>query len=469
MMKYSRTFFFLILLIPLLVMVFACRKKDKIDTSPELFLTFSSDTVMFDTVFTTVGSVTKRLIVYNEHDKKVRISTIRLAGGSSSQFSINVDGSPVTEISDVEIPGKDSIFIFVRVTVDPGNQNTPFVIADSILFSTNGNLQDVKLVAWGQDAHFHVSENIKGNTVWDSLKPHVIYGFVRIDTAGSLTIEPGTKVYFHKNGILNISYDASLKVNGNLQHPVRFQGDRLDLFYNNLPGQWDGISLEAGSRDHEINYAIIKNGNWGIAADSAVATGTTALKLDNTIIQNMVSDGLYAFSTSIISTNCVIGNCGGTALDIVKGGNYDFRQLTIGNYWSSSVRYSPSVYISNYRYDSIFKIPNDLQKAYFGNVIIYGSNDEEIALDTLKGTMFEATFDHVLMKSKINTSDPVHFIACLKNQDPLFVDVQNYDYRIDSLSPAIGKGVPMGVNEDIRGNPRPSNPALGAYEFIPGR
>ncbi|HZX62121.1 MAG TPA: hypothetical protein VFE66_02830, partial [Bacteroidales bacterium] len=56
-------------LIPLIILtlitVFSCKKKDKIDSNPALKLTFSSDTVFFDTVFTTVGSVTQRLMVHN--------------------------------------------------------------------------------------------------------------------------------------------------------------------------------------------------------------------------------------------------------------------------------------------------------------------------------------------------------------------------------------------------------------------
>jgi len=67
-------------------------------------LNFSTDTIFFDTVFTSVGSVTKRMLVYNENNSKLMISSISLAGGNKSNFTINVDGAPGPKLSDIEFP-----------------------------------------------------------------------------------------------------------------------------------------------------------------------------------------------------------------------------------------------------------------------------------------------------------------------------------------------------------------------------
>jgi hypothetical protein len=449
-----------------LLLIVSCRKGDKVDSTPGLKLAFSTDTVSFDTVFTTVGSVTQRLIVYNPNPGKVIISSIRLAGGEGSSFRINISGDPDVAASDVEISGNDSLYVFVRVTVNPANSDLPFVVGDSVEFNTNGTLQNVKLVAWGQNADFYKYDKITNPVIWDSLRAHVIYGSLSVENNATLTILPGTKIYFHKGSYLDIQTGSSLKVAGSLEHPVRFQGDRLDPFYKELPGQWVGIFLEQGSIGNEINYAIIKNGIIGLAADAPESALGTLLKLDNTIIQNMTSDGILAFGTSILSTNCVIGNCGGSAIDIIGGGTYDFRQLTIGNYWSYSVRNVSSLYISNYSYDTLGnKVPGDLVKAYFGNSIIYGAEEEEIRYDTLSGSAFNFSFDHSLLRTKLNTSNPVRYIDCMINKDPLFKDVQHFDYMPDSLSPAIGKGIPMGVPYDIKGVERGAAPDLGAYQY----
>ncbi|MEZ4738173.1 MAG: hypothetical protein R2818_02190 [Flavobacteriales bacterium] len=132
----------------------ACRKDEKFSDASGLSLDFSTDTVLFDTIFTTVPfSVTKRFTVHNRNAQAVRVN-VALEGGTPSPYRINVDGASGTTFSDVEIRGGDSIFVFVEASLDQNNTNNPFVIEDHILFNTNGTQQSVLLVAWGQDAHF---------------------------------------------------------------------------------------------------------------------------------------------------------------------------------------------------------------------------------------------------------------------------------------------------------------------------
>jgi hypothetical protein len=77
----------------LLILAKGC-EKDELLTNSTAKLSFSQDTVMFDTVFTGIGSATKRFKVYNNHDAALKISSIRMAKGSSSNFHMNVDGVP---------------------------------------------------------------------------------------------------------------------------------------------------------------------------------------------------------------------------------------------------------------------------------------------------------------------------------------------------------------------------------------
>ena len=342
------------------------------------------------------------------------------------------------------------------------------VISNSLNFVTNGNQQSVKLVAWGWDAHFYKNKNLTGNNTFDSLKPHVVYGFLRVDTASSLTIQAGSKIYFHKDAYLVASYQSSLKVEGERQHPVRFQGDRLDPFYRDLPGQWAGIYLEDGSKEHVINYAIIKNGFNGIGIGTTTETAVPMLKLDNTIIQNETGQGIYATGSYIKSTNCVIGDCGGSSVALVYGGNYEFIQLTIGNNWSSSVRSDTALYLSNYYYDDNgVKQVKPMTKATFENIILDGNRESEFGFDVDPSVSFNYLFDHCLLKTRKNIGDVNHYNTCLTNQDPLFVNPSLFDYRIDSNSPAIRKGI---LNNDamfdIRGVYRGPVPDLGAYQYV---
>ena len=64
--------------------------------------------------------------------------------------------------------GNDSLFVFVEVTLDVNNQNSPLIIEDSVRFKTNGLDQYVKLAVWGQDAYFYYNDTVQGT--WTSEK-----------------------------------------------------------------------------------------------------------------------------------------------------------------------------------------------------------------------------------------------------------------------------------------------------------
>jgi len=463
----------------------SCIKEDKIDTNPSLKLSFSADTVLFDTVFTSVGSATQSFLIYNPSDDKIIISSIRLARGNQSPFRFNVDGNAGIEVNDLEIAGKDSAFVFVKVTIDPNQANSPLVQTDSLVFSTNSNLQDVKLIAWGQDAYFYKNGIIGSDYIFTADKPHVIYGYLAVDSLYTLTVEAGARVHFHSGAILLIYRDASLKVNGTKENPVIFEGDRLEDYYKDIPGQWGRIWLYAGSINNEINYAIIRNGEVGIHADTTGNSANPTLRLSNTLIYNMSGAGILGQGTSIEAANCVIGNCGGRSVMLSLGGNYDFRHCTIGNFWNNSYRRETALLLNNYYFDTAYNVHlRPLEKAYFGNCIIYGDKDEEIQLDQhSSGGVFNYSFENCLLKTKLNFADYPLITNCLKNEDPWFTDPELAKFQPDTLiSAVIDKGSATVLNDafinlsvDIDGHSRLNDnaPDIGAYEFqeaaLPGR
>ena len=235
-------------------------KKDIVN--PDGALEFSVDTVLFDTVFTTIGSVTRQFKIYNRSSDEVNISSILLAGGQQSKYRLNVDGVPGIAFSNVSIPGKDSLFVFVDVTLDPNDQSQPAIVTDSVLFNTNGTIQDVDLAAFGWDADFtYPTAFIEGigpytfldcNITWTDAKPRVIYGWAVVPEGCTLTIEAGTRVYSHKNSGIIVDEGGTLIVNGTPQNQVVFASDRLDDFYEDQAGEWNWIWLYAGSKDKVI-------------------------------------------------------------------------------------------------------------------------------------------------------------------------------------------------------------------------
>ena len=449
--------------------------------SPDAQLAFSADTVMFDTIFTTIGSTTQNFRVYNPYDESILISSIRLGKGEFSNFRLNINGKTATEAYDVEIPARDSVYIFVEVTVDPNGQNLPMVVQDSIEFATNANMQDVKLVAYGQDFKLIKGETI-GTTTWTSEKPYLVYDYAYVDSLSTLTIEPGTRIYFHKGAGLYVK--GTIQVNGTFQKPVLFLPDRLEDAYENIPDQWNGIVLFSGSHNNLINYATIKNANIGLQAGNIEDEGFASVKLSNSRIENMAYAGLFALKSKIYAYNNVIANCGFYAAALLVGGEYEFYHTTIANYWgnySSRARSTSSLVLSNALVieqpdGSSVTYMGDLEKAVFGNSIIFGNYAQEIELGDNEESEFNFLFDHCIMQvpDTFNTSNEKHFKSVWKGSDyaPLFVDpFEEYDYALDTLSPAkdigreeYGELFPM----DILNNDRTADegPDLGAYERI---
>lgn len=465
----------------------ACKKTDIIDDNTGLKLEFSNDSVIFDTVFTSLGSATHRLMVYNTSGSRISISNIKVISGESSPYRINVDGESGYSFRDIEIEGGDSLYIFIRVTIDPNDLNNPFVIEDDIQFYTNTNEQSVKLVSWGQNANYIVADTYVGGfpkfkivvdsleTIhWTNEKPYVIYGYALINSYGELIIDEGAKVYFHENSGLWAYADGLLKVNGTIENPVYFQGDRLEAFYDDLPGQWDRIWLMEAKpgQNHEINNAIIKNGFIGLQVESFLRPAENIVKLHNVTIQNMQGIGLFSRVYNVQGENTIIANCGGYCLAATGGGYYNFKQSTFANYWNYSSRNTPTVYLNNFLLDTLdqpIPIPIDFS---IGNSIIYGNIQNEFQTEMVAGADSVYYLDHVNLRTTVNTDNADYFNVVQKNNDPLFVDYLVNDYRLDSLSPARKVGdlqIASEVPLDIIGTQRSEEPDLGAYQFVPGR
>ncbi|OUV54294.1 MAG: hypothetical protein CBC73_04395 [Flavobacteriales bacterium TMED113] len=489
-----------------IILFFSCKKEnDILNSSNNFSLSFSKDTLLFDTVFTTVGSATRSFKVYNNSSQDVILNSISLAKGLESPFRLNVDGESGNDINDVFIRANDSIYIFSEVTINPNDaindlgQSTHLIEQDSIIFNYNNIIQDIDLVAWGIDANFHCGfpdyekyqsnlldsiyfeeyddyyyyYNVSSNTNWNNNKPHVIYGDIWVTNGAKLTINQGANLYLHNNSTIVIAENSTLKINGTKENLVTIQGDRLEEYYQQISGQWDRIWLTAGSIDNSIEYAFIKNGTIGLHVDS-VSNQNPSLTIKNSIINNMSGLGILGQGANIEGENLLVSNAGQYSLALNIGGSYDFKHCTFANYYNLSSRQTPSVLINNYYEDINGNLQyRELYKANFGNCIIYGDNENEILLDQLEGTNLNYLFDHCLVKidqSIYNIDEDPLFQNTILNDNPLFIDQNIWDFRLDSLSPALNYGkleIAEEVPLDIDGNARPKNEAdLGCFEKV---
>lgn len=483
-----------------------CRKDTKFTDEGGISLDFSRDTVMFDTLFSTVGSVTKRFVARNPSSSAIRVD-IALEGGSPSPFRINVDGATGTSFADVEILGDDSVYVFVEAILDQSNTSNPFIFEDHILFSTNGTEQEVLLVAWGQDAHFIRPEpeiaieglppysyiaggyDENGNQIcetvtWVDDLPYVIYGYGVVDSCCTLIIEPGVDVYVHGGGGLWVYHYGQIKANADPGNPITFQGDRLEAFYDELPGQWDRIWINEGSsiQSNEFTNVVIKNALVGIQCENVpwfpdAETSASKLKLANVKIRNCSAAGLLSRNYSIDATNLLVGDCGQYGVALTGGGDYTFEHFTVANYWDYEIRQTPAFYMNNVYRDinNVLQV-RDITNSTFLNGLVHGPNENEFLLEFNElQPPSSLSITHSMLRTTTSANNSPYFPdpnTIYRNQNPAFVDVSVRDLHIRPNSAAANRAV-VTINPDalfdLDGVDRGADGQrdLGCYEVTP--
>ena len=452
--------------------------QEEFTSNPDAKLVFASDTITFDTVFTTIGSTTKWFTVKNPQKQSVNISNVFLAGGKNSPFWLNINGVTANEDFDVEISAGDSIFIFVEVTIDPTGQNNPMVYQDSVVFNLNGNRQDVDLIAFGQDFHLFDGEVLKTQH-WKNDKPYLIYNSVLVDSLETLSVDAGCRIHFHSGSGMFVK--GTLKATGTFEEKITFTGDRLEKSYADVPGQWGswtelsgggiyvygGIHFLVGSKDNVLDWTIIKNANKGIQIDSMGFSENPVLTISNSKIENMTLNCIDARTTFLKASNCVFANSGSYTVALLFGGDYEFNHCTVANYFTVGTRKEPALVLNNYyKYNKIIYSFN--LNAFFGNCIVYGNNSNEISTDK-DGT---GTFTYLFKNCLVNTNLSSGFENSVFNKDPLFVDIPENNFAIDSLSPAKNMGnieIARLFPVDLENQSRleDEGPDSGALEWIP--
>lgn len=480
----------------LLLLTLAFCQKEKFSTDPADKLEFSTDTLRFDTVFTQLGSATRFFKIYNRRKESIRIAKIYLENGSNSSFNLNIDGVSGNAQENLEIAPNDSMYVFAEVTINPNDEFSPFVLTENIVFETNGNVQKVVLEAFGQNANYIPSRFGAGGAagfgcgggewVWDDPKPYVIYGVLIIDSC-TVRIPKGTRVYVHgglgkfvdeegitqryNDGFIAFVNQGKLIVEGTLEEPVIFEGDRLESEFDDEPGQWTGLWLQAGTKGHSIEHCIVRNSIIGIRVDSAAE-----LTLRNSQIYNTASSGLIGVHAKMTAENCLFHTNTGFGIQLEYGGEYNFNYCTVGSYGvdGEALRMGNAICLDP---GCGLFVSNKLM-ARFQNCILFGSRNDQITLfDRLDDP---SQFDYELKNCIVRVRDLIkdtaypdfldHCQPCINadNRDTIFVDVNKRNFRLDTLNSIANRyAVPVpGIERDLDGKTRDAvNPDAGCYEI----
>ena len=442
---------------------------DDFTTSPSDLLTFSRDTVTFDTVFTGLGTPTARLIVHNRAKKAVNISSIRFAA-SDGTFSMNVDGVSGKEFSDVEIRGEDSIYVFIECYIPESQTAEPYLVSDRLQFVTNGVTQNVEVEAYGQNVTRLRGVTLDADMTLTDDRPYVVFDSLKVASGATLNILPGARLLFHDKAHLIV--EGRLEAAGAPGKMIQMRGDRLDdvlpdVEYDIMSGQWEGVSIRPGSFGNRMEYVDMRSTRRGLVVDSCGNLSERKLLLVNSWLHNSQHNVLESAHAWVDAFGCCFSEAADAVVSL-KGGKHEFVQFTIANNYLFSAIWQPLLCLYHLLPgDEEGNASSPLMSATFSNGIIYGLAAD---INTTDLTGSDVFLRNVLLKSEGN--DDANFLSCIWGADPLFYterDKYYFNYHVRPDSPAIGAGdsswlTPL-CETDMDGLPRQSPPTVGAYVY----
>ena len=458
--------------------VISCHDDWSFSADSRFVLDFSADTVRMDTVFTGVASATACFMVYNTNDVGLRFDAF-MNGGAGSPFRMNLDGQGGIGITGLEIPSGDSLYCFVSVNIPETGDPELFSATDSIRFVLeSGNVQYVKLSAFGQNAVRLKGRRIESDTTLSGAIPYLVFDSLYVAEGATLILTKGTRLFFHAGAVLDVA--GRLLAQGSADSMIVFRGDRLDatetvppVKYDLLASQWGGIRIRGGSYDNVFSFCDIHGGKFGIKADRD-SSDHVKFSVSSSIVHNVAENCIEATGCSIRIANSQITNAGAFCVD-VAGGWSDFTFCTIAGFslWTAN---SQAVLLSDSRDNKSVQFIG----AQFRNCIITGRHQDEFL--TMLSDSVKKTDSYCVSSSLVMTSDTtdIHFRNVAFDRHGTswggpsnFRDntVQGYAsvFYLDSLSHARGIADSLSVEWpiDLRGVSRPTEGAdAGCYQFF---
>lgn len=478
-MKFLRYIGFLLLASVLLVV--SCDEEAAFSSDPSLRLQFSCDTICFDTLFTTIGSPTATMNVYNRNKSSLRIADVSLVSGGKSGFRVNVDGQYSSSIQNLEIRKNDSLYVYVEITPAENSADSPLMLTDSLRFTLDSGVQQyITLLAYGRDVEFLRAPIFTTDTLLQR-GHYVIYDSLVVADNATLTISEGSTLYFHSKAGMIVR--GTLNAVGTLTEPIVFRGDRTDnlfsyLPYDRVPGQWSGITIDSTSNNNRLEYCDIHSAKYGIKVEAG-DTLQHRLWVESSRIENFDGNALECVNGKVDVLNSLLANARGNCVKVV-GGRVRFVHCTIANFYVWKVRD-----VALALHNSLEGVSYPLREALFANCIIAGNGDDEIMgyLSLLGDTIPDAS-NYKFINSFVNTlpdEDNENFVNIIydnKEEHPFgkehfrLVDHDIFLYDFHLTDSASARGIAAQeytalVKYDLDGVERPADTAdAGCYQFV---
>ncbi|WP_282014397.1 hypothetical protein [Marinifilum flexuosum] len=444
-----RNILYLLCCLSFVLTIFSCDNEDGLNTDPNFRVSFSVDTLKFDTLLTAFGSTTKQFKVYNNSSKKVNLQEIYLQD-ENSPYRLNVNGTAEERFANVEIGANDSLFVFVEVDLRPKDSDEAILLEDILVFNVNNNLQGIILSTWSQDVVL-IEEDIVNSQNWTGKRPYLLNKQISVLENAELILEEGTTVYFGKNGGIDI--EGNIKAVGTFEKPIYFGSSRLEELYENVPGQWNGIHIHESSKSNQLSHFILEDGINGIHYSG----NNGELQLEYGVIRNFTENGIAITNANLQAHDLLLVNCGDECLKI-ENGKLNLFHSTIYNAWNFDIRTLPNVQLAN----------SSTYTSNIANCIVWGTHSNEFIIDNASGLKIENTL--LKLSRTLQDEYALIFSDCIFNEDPEFKSIEERNYTLGETSPCINTGkleIGMEYPKDLLNNSRTddSTPDMGAFEF----
>ena len=431
-------------------------------------LSFSLDSLSFDTLVAGIRSGVEDLRIHNNGSKSVLIDRLWLP--EHSVFTFWVHGQKGKSTGPFRILGEDSLLVLIEVTAEGMTRSEPTYREEWLRFSSGSYRDSLRLIVWEQDAELIDELVVRNDEHWQDRPAWRIQSRIHVRERATLEIGPGVKLYFENNAGMLIQ--GTLIVRGTEERPVIFTSVRQDGPYAHTPGQWEGIFFRNNSNAHIMEHVRISNANTGIGLGSVNDNVPRApsLRLGNAVISDCAKVALQAVNSDTYLYNTLMYNSNRYLINL-SGGNHELIHLTLSNENSSFVDGGGALIGSDP--PSVGMNPQPFGLA-ITNSLLWGSYIEVL---NLGGALTNLRPSGIHIRSSLVRSTSGERLGGGNNlwasaiDYPLFEDAAEDNYELRERSPARRKGAPLPMSDmhlhtDLVGDARNLQaPDIGAYEW----
>lgn len=271
------------------------------------------------------------------------------------------------------------------------------------------------------------------------------------------TVKPANVMFY--NGYSHHNNDAGATIRGS--NVVSSINDVSHGEYHNCIIEKNGIEGEYGKHGIRVHSACGKlnrntiryNNGSGIRifSDANSISLGISIKIENNLIyrNNVGNNDSYSREDAGI----VVNNYGEGNKVIVTNNSIIHTGIAFHQYFVSSV----------------LEFKNNIIKTFGKNVLWLNSNPKSNSIFNRNNYVVGPDSPSLITlgkkQHKLSSWNSLSFVGNDINSDPLFVDENNYNYRLRGISPMINEGIDIGLPTDIEGNTRIGIPDIGAYEY----